>query len=224
MSTETARLEPLGLGQLFDRSLKLYRRHLRLIVALSGLAFAATFIVTMPQMNVANVVFDDLMQGAETKQFEGVTSLEAIGKLILLILSATIMGTLAEGLVVQAAGELYLGRPVGFRDSLQKFLPKIPKLVLTRLLALVVYGIITAVGLVAMPASFMSLSVQLSGRLLMANFSAQSPAPVVHKPAPWAPVRTVSTSAAECELRLLTVASRLAVVSGSMAAVSARMD
>ena len=158
MSTETARLEPLGLGQLFDRSLKLYRRHLRLIVALSGLAFAATFIVTTPQMNVANVVFGDLMQGAEMNQFQGATSLEAVGKLILLILSVTIMGTLAEGLVVQAAGELYLGRPVGLRDSLQKFLPKIPKLVLTRLLALVVYGIVTAVGLVAMVAALYLLS------------------------------------------------------------------
>ncbi|NIA21949.1 MAG: hypothetical protein GWP05_08315, partial [Anaerolineaceae bacterium] len=130
-------------------------------VALSGLAFAVTFIVVTPQMKILNTAFGDLMQGAGRDQFPGQVSPESIGKLILLFISATVMGTLAEGLVVQAAGDLYLGRRAGFRDSLQKFLPKIPKLVLTRLLALVVYGIIAAAGLAASAAALYLLGTYL---------------------------------------------------------------
>ncbi|NLX59212.1 MAG: hypothetical protein GXY74_09005 [Phycisphaerae bacterium] len=150
MTSDGPRLEPLGLGQLLDRSIKLYRGNLRLILALSGLAFAATFLVTTPQMNVANHVFADVLRLVEGESHLAFAWRDAVGRLLVLILSVTVMSTLAEGLIAQAAGSLYLGRAVTFRECLVQFVPKIPRLILTRLMTLALYGVILGVGLVAM--------------------------------------------------------------------------
>ncbi|MBN2582642.1 MAG: hypothetical protein JXL80_06205 [Planctomycetes bacterium] len=150
MSSEGLRLEPLGLGQLFDRSVKLYRGNLRLILALSGLAFAVTFLLTTPQMNVVHHVFGELLGILEGESLDSFGLPNVVSRLLLFILTATITSTLAEGLVIQAAGPLYLGRSATFRESLMQFLPKVPKLILTRLIALVVYGIVLGLGIVAM--------------------------------------------------------------------------
>jgi hypothetical protein len=150
MSSEGPRLEPLGLGQLFDRSLKLYRSNLRLILTLSGLAFAATFIVTTPQMNVANHLFADLLRMAEGESYQTVAWRSGIANFLVLVLSVTIMSSLAEGLIAQAAGQLYVGKPVTVRQCLTEFVPKIPRLILTRLIALATYGVVIVLGMVAM--------------------------------------------------------------------------
>jgi hypothetical protein len=155
MSSSKPRLEPLELGQLFDRSLRLYRRNLRLIFSLSGLAFAAGYVLAKPQMvRLMPALGRGLDQAIQTGslRLNAGDWLDAVGGLVLLVATFAVMSTLGEGLIVEAASALYLGRPIGLRQCLTRFYPKIPRLVLTRLLALAVYGLIFAVGLALMTA------------------------------------------------------------------------
>ncbi len=152
-----ARLEPLGLGQLFDRSLKLYRNHLRSVFGLSALAFAVSYILTKPQMVS---LWPAIRDGLERTRLAGIDLAnsptywsELLGGVVLLTTTVTVMTTVGEGLVVQAASPLYLGEPFSLRTCLRKFAGKVPHLVLTRLLALVVYGLIVVAGLAVMAVS-----------------------------------------------------------------------
>jgi hypothetical protein len=153
MSSEPVRLEPFELGQLFDRSLKLYRRNLRLLFALSGLALAVTYIVIKPQVVQ---LWQLLRQGAGLRLGAADIGLAAglwwplLRNGLALVISAVVMSSLAEGLIVEAAGPLYLGERPTVGQCLRRFLPKAPRLILTRLLALTVFGLIAILGFLAM--------------------------------------------------------------------------
>lgn len=166
---DAARLEPLQLGQLFDRSLKLYRHNLRTIFGISGLAFAVGYVAVKPQLAwlkpTLRQVADLALHGAATSVPPELW-LEAVGGLLMLFITVTLATTVGEGAVIEAARSLYLDGRVDVRASLRSYLPKIPRLLLTRLMMLAVY-LLLGIATMAAVAGALYLAFRYGGGYLI---------------------------------------------------------
>jgi hypothetical protein len=139
MTRGPVRLEPLGVGQTIDASIRLYRSCWKTLMVI-----AATILVPFQllQQFLIHVTRHPVLIGGRVYQDQanlGVTS-------ILLIVSFVILQPLMQASLTRAIAWIYLGEKVTARDAIRFALSKLGWVILAVFLA----GLLTAVGAIAL--------------------------------------------------------------------------
>jgi hypothetical protein len=132
-------LRPMTLGEVLDRTFKLYKSNFGLFAGITALPFLVLLVINI---GAASLGTDVKSVAAGTTPSPGVLLSMIGGGLTFGLLYLFLLGA-AQAATVFAVSDLYLGRPTGLRDSYRRVGAKAIRVILI----LLVTGIVVAVGL-----------------------------------------------------------------------------
>ena len=135
---------PLGIGQIIDGSLKLYRHHMALLLGMIFGVYLVTFIITRTiefssgiSIGELQRLLQDAGRSGSREYFSMLKGLfvSMLPAILLMSLITYVLHTVGNGLIVQAADNIYkFGQPGTSRQVFSRLAPRLPRLVLTMML------------------------------------------------------------------------------------------